>query len=160
MKLVLLRHALQESTVTEMKESPGLSLKGKKQQQSTNQHLLDSGVRLGCVYSSPVRRAVETAQIVGECFSCPVVIEKALGSDFLEERLVELLQDSPQDAICFIGHAPTLPDFAQFLVGEIPIPDIGRSSALILEVEKNDGRLQCRPIQYITPEGVAQTFEV
>ena len=160
MKLVLLRHALQESAVTEMKESPGLSLKGKKQQQSTNQHLLDSGVRLGCVYSSPVRRAVETAQIVGECFSCPVVIEGSLGNDFREERLMEILQDSPHDAICFIGHAPTLPDFAQLLVGETQIPDIGRSSALILEVEKNEGRLQCRPLQYVTPEDVVQTFEV
>ena len=159
MKLILLRHALQESSSMHMQGSPGLSLKGKKQQQSTNQYLLENGVRLGCVYCSPVRRAVETAQMVGECFSCPVVTEEALGEGFREERLVDIVLDSPHDAICFIGHAPTLPSFAQMLVGDKEIPDIGRSSALILEVDKSDGKLECLPLQYITPDGVAQEFQ-
>jgi phosphohistidine phosphatase SixA len=157
MRLVLLRHALQEVSATE--ESPTLSLKGKKQQQSTNQYLLEAGVRLGCIYCSPVLRAKETAKMVGECFSCPVIIEEALGSNFSEERLLEILQDSPHEAICFVGHAPTLPEFARLLVGQTPVPEIGRSSALIIDVEKKDGNLECRPVQYITPDGVMETFD-
>jgi phosphohistidine phosphatase len=159
MKVILLRHALQESSATEIEASPGLSLKGKKQQKSTNQFLLETGIRLGCIYCSPVRRAVETAQIVKECFSCPIILEDALGPSFREERLLQLIQDSPHDTVCFIGHAPTLPDFARSLVGEVQIPDIGRSSALVLDVDKADDHLKCRPLQYVTPEGVAQTFE-
>jgi phosphohistidine phosphatase SixA len=158
MKLILLRHALQESSIGETKGSLGLSLKGKKQQQSTNQYLQECGIRLGCVYSSPLFRAVETAKMVGACFSCPVVIEEALGNNFKEERLMEILQESPHDSICFIGHAPTLPNFAQSLAGETLVPDIGRSSAIIFDVEKNEGRLQCHPLQYVTPDGVTQTF--
>ncbi len=159
MKLILLRHALQDVGSSDTKESPGLSLKGKKQQQSTNQYLMEAGVRLGCVYSSPLRRAVETARMVGLCFSCPVVIEAGLGNDFREERLLSIIQDSPHDTICFIGHAPSLSEFAKQLVGEMDIPDIGRSSALILDVDTGGGRVTCRPLHYITPDGVAQRFD-
>lgn len=159
MKLILLRHALQEAGVVEMKGSPGISLKGKKQQQSTDQYLLETGLRVGCVYTSPLQRAVETAQMVRACFSCPVVIEDALGNNFREERLMGILHDSPYETICFVGHAPSLPEFARMLVDAIEIPDIGRSSALVLDVQKIDGRLDCRPLLYITPDGVVNRFD-
>lgn len=156
MKLILLRHALQNPSPEMEHESPSLSLKGKKQQQSTNQYLRESGVKIGCIYTSPVRRAVETAEMVGKSFLCPVVPEEALGSNFQEEHLLEIIKDSPYDAICFVGHAPTLPDFAQSLAGGIPVPEIGRSSALVFEVEKGEGKLEFRPLFYITPEGIEQ----
>jgi phosphohistidine phosphatase SixA len=145
--------------MTTTNESPGLSLKGEKQQHSTNQYLRESGMRIGCIYTSPVRRAVETAEIVGKSFLCPVVVEEALGNTFREERLIAIIQDSPFDTMCLIGHAPTLPDFAQSLAGKTPVPDIGRSSALIMEVEKEGSSLQCHPLLYITPDGIAQIFD-
>ena len=158
MKLILLRHAQPDSSGASP-ESPGISLKGQKQQQSTNQYLQENGYKPACVYTSPLRRAVETAQMVGKCFSCPVVVEEALGNDFQEESLMRLLEDENREIICFVGHAPTLPDFAQLLVGDAQIPDIGRSSALVLDVIRESGSIQCRPLMYLTPEGVDIRFE-
>ena len=160
MKLILLRHALQESSAVDAGESPKVTLKGKKQQHSTNQYLLENGLRPSCVYTSPLKRAVETAEIVGECFSCPVVVENALVNNFREEVLLRIIQNESHESICFIGHAPTLPDFARFLVGEIPVPDIGRSSALVLDVERAEEKIHCHPILYVTPDGVMERFEV
>ena len=158
MKLILLRHALQEGSVGTTDPTPGLSLKGKKQQQSTNQYLQECALRPSCIYTSPVRRAVETAKMGATWFSCPVVVEEALGNAFDEFRLVELLLDEPHEIICFVGHAPTLPDFAQKLVGDTPVPDIDRSCALVLELEKADGKIQGKPVLYITPEGIDRSF--
>ena len=158
MKLILLRHALQEGSVGTTDPAPGLSIKGKKQQQCTNQYLQESGLRPSCIYTSPVRRAVETAKMGGAWFSCPVVLEDALGNAFDEDRLIQILLDEPHEIVCFVGHAPTLPDFAQKLAGETPVPDIGRSCALILDLQKTDGQVHGQPVLYITPEGVDSSF--
>jgi phosphohistidine phosphatase SixA len=157
-KLILLRHALQEGSVGTTDPAPGLSIKGKKQQQSTNQYLQESGLRPSCIYTSPVRRAVETAKMGAAWFSCPVVVEEALGNAFDEDRLIQLLLDEPHDIVCFVGHAPTLPDFAQKLSGETPVPDIGRSCALVLDLETTGGQVHGRPVLYITPEGIDRSF--
>lgn len=154
MKLILLRHALQDALAAMSGGSPGLSSKGRKQQRATNQYLQEQGFCPGCIYTSPARRATETAQMGGEWFSCPVVIEPALGSDFRQERLIELLKEEPREMICFVGHAPTLVDFAQQLVGSAQIPDIGRSCALVLDIDREEGELHARPIAYITHEGI------
>ena len=154
MKLILLRHAQPESSAMTTDESPGLSLKGKKQQQSTNQFLQENGLRPACIYTSPVRRAVETANMVSKWFSCPVVVEEALGNNFQEETLIQILKDESREAICFVGHAPTLPDFSQRLVGSSALPDIGRSSALVLDVQKEGEELHCSALLYVTPDGV------
>jgi phosphohistidine phosphatase SixA len=159
MKLILLRHAQQISSEIPSGESPGISLNGKKRQSSTNQYLQEHGWSPACVYTSPVRRAVETAHMVGKCFSCPVVVEEALGNDFREEVLLKIIQEETREIICFVGHAPTLSDFARLLVGETPIPDIGRSSALILDVSREAEQIRCQPLMYITSEGVDQRFE-
>lgn len=158
MKLILLRHALQEGSVGTTDPAPGLSIKGKKQQQCTNQYLQESGLRPSCIYTSPVRRAVETAKMGGAWFSCPVVLEDALGNAFDEDRLIQLLLDEPHEIVCFVGHAPTLPDFAQKLAGDTPVPDIGRSCALILDLQTTDGHVHGRPVLYITPDGIDGSF--
>ena len=158
MRLILLRHALQEGHVGTTDSAPGLSIKGKKQQQYTNQYLQENGLRPSCIYTSPVRRAVETAKMGGAWFSCPVVVEEALGHGFDEERLIQLLIEEPHEMICFVGHAPTLPDFARKLAGEVPVPDIGRSCALVLDLDMTDGHIHGRPVMYVTPEGVERSF--
>lgn len=158
MKLILLRHALQEGSVGTTDPAPGLSLKGKKQQQCTNQYLQESGFRPSCIYTSPVRRAVETAKMGGAWFSCPVILEDALGNAFDEDKLIQLLLDEPHDTVCFVGHAPTLPDFAQKLAGNTPVPDIGRSCALVLDLQTIDGQVHGQPVLYITPEGIDSSF--
>ena len=158
MKLILLRHALQEGSVGTTEGVPGLSIKGKKQQQCTNQYLQENGLRPSCIYTSPVRRAVETAKMGGAWFSCPVVVEEALGNAFDEEQLIRLLLEEPHEMVCFVGHAPTLPDFARKLAGETPVPDIGRSCALVLDLETTDGQIHGKPIMYVTPEGVDRSF--
>ena len=158
MKLILLRHALQEGSVGTIDPAPGLSVKGKKQQQCTNQFLQENGFRPSCIYTSPVRRAVETAKISGAWFSCPVVVEAALGNAFNDERLAQLLLDEQHDIICFVGHAPTLPDFAQKLAGATSVPDIGRSCALVFDIGVTDGQVHGKPLLYVTPDGVDASF--
>lgn len=148
MKLILLRHALQNAD-----SEQALSVEGKEALRKTIFLLKNEQLCPKHVYASPVRRAKETGEMVSSFFHAPLEEEEALHY-FDPEKLFEILQNSHEDTIVFVGHAPSINEFAETLLLE-PTQDIERACALVLDVEGvGDGEIKSKILAYITPGGI------
>jgi phosphohistidine phosphatase SixA len=149
MKLILSRHAPQNMDALQALSSEGKKLLGKM-----IRHLKMEGYAPEYIYASPSLRTKETAEIISEAFHCPLEVEEAL-KRYDAQKLLEIVKAFPQETLLFVGHAPTITEFAQSLVSE-PVPEIGLASALIFRVDKSKRCLISVPIAHITPQGVIQ----
>lgn len=149
MKLILCRHAQQNPDAVQ-----ALSEEGKKALGKMIAFLKREGFAPEYIYASPSLRTTETAELIRVTFRCPLELEEALHS-FDAEHLMEIIKAFPLETLLFVGHAPSITEFAQSLVSE-PIPQIGRGCALIFHVDKTKRCLVSMPIAYITPDGIIQ----
>lgn len=133
--LVAVRHG---KPVTEGYFDPDLyplSKEGKIKQKEIVKRLKKDDVVADVIYSSPLLRAVQTAEIIAEAYDLEVNEIKAL-NEFDEDELLQLLFLHKNKTVFFIGHAPTLAYFVNKLVGEDVLEEgLERSSAAILEFE-------------------------
>jgi phosphohistidine phosphatase SixA len=157
MKLILLRHGLQNKDPFVEDFLQPLSEEGRKQQQLTNLLLQKLSYLPKSIYTSPLERAFETGEMLKELCQAKLQKEEALGIHFQEERLLKILQASKDDIVCFVGHIPTLQGFAKRLVPEYQFPDLSRSSAYVLEI-KSLRPLQATFLAFVTPQGVKSSF--
>ncbi len=92
--------------------------------------------RPSTIYSSPLVRAVETAEAVAEALGGVSVIT----SELLEPGVfgVESLRElNPQDGSLLVGHAPSIEKVVSALIGGCPVK-MGTSYVAILELEEID----------------------
>lgn len=84
---------------------------------------------LSCVFSSPLRRAVETAEILADAYGrVPRANTPALLPEADPDELAELLADVPDPIVAIVGHEPHLSTFVSWCMA-------GQRSAL-LELKK------------------------
>lgn len=72
MTIYLVRHGKDDGTVRGGWSSHGLSPEGVTQVQALAEDIAAAGIHVGCIYSSDLRRAAETAQILSSRLGCPV----------------------------------------------------------------------------------------
>jgi len=149
MKLILCRHAQQNNDAIQ-----SLSEEGKRVLGKTIAFMKREGYMPEYIYASPSLRTTETAELIRATFRCPLELEEALRS-FDALRLMEIVKSFPLESLLFVGHAPSITEFAQSLVSE-PVPQIGRGCALVFHVDKTRRCLVSIPLVYITPDGVVQ----
>ena len=147
MKLILCRHGLQNTDTTQ-----ALSEEGKKDLKKTIIFLKKENLYPEYIYTSPATRATQTAELYSAAFRCPLETEEALRL-FDSQRLVDIVKAFPLETLLFVGHGPTITEFAQSLVFEA-VPEIGRGCALIFHVNKMKKCLTSMPLAYISPDGV------
>ena len=113
-----------------------LSAKGRHQAEALGRHLDGLGQRFDLIVSSPLVRARQTAELVGERLGLAVVIDDRLGGGLDVAGLEVLLSDhgNPGRPI-LVGHDPDFSDLVTSLSGAVAIPmrkgtfariDIGR----------------------------------
>jgi len=128
MKLLLVRHSKAEDTALAggADEERSLSQEGRRMME---QMALEIGGRLeegiDKVLSSPYRRALETADIIGN--HCRVEVEKfaalsPLGS--MEEVLRWLRAQPRQGAFILVGHEPMMSHLTGWLLSGKPAPEV------------------------------------
>lgn len=149
MKLILCRHAPQNKDAVQ-----SVSEEGKRLIRKTIGFLKSERYTPEYIYASPSLRTAETAEIIQASFNCPLELEEALKS-FDASKLLEIVKSFSLDTLLFVGHAPSITEFAQSLVSEA-VPEIAQACALIFHVDKTRRCLVCMPLAYITPEGVIQ----
>jgi phosphohistidine phosphatase len=83
------------------------------------------------ILSSPLLRALQTAEVVADAFDLSVDVELGLGPDFDREQLLATIASMDDGGVLYlVGHAPTLADFVTELVGEQVLPaGLGKSCA-------------------------------
>jgi phosphohistidine phosphatase len=128
-----------------------LSEEGKMMLHSMKEVLWNTGYHPQKIYSSPAKRAIETATIIAERFCCPIYTEKTLLSSDVEVLML-LLQNCDCETVCFVGHAPYLREFARVLVYPNDVPEIQRAAALIIDLTLDP--FHGAPEAYITSNGM------
>jgi phosphohistidine phosphatase len=145
MRLVLVRHAdagdRDPARYPDDRERP-VTPEGEREQRLVAQALDRLGLRPSRVLTSPLRRAVETAQVTARVLGGPAPIDRedALGDRFSVEGLLAALARLPADAVVYcVGHEPDLSQFAARLLhpdGRVRLA-LPKSGVIVLEC---DGR--------------------
>lgn len=108
------------------------------------------------IFHSPLLRAEQTAEILGETFHIQPEVESALSYDFDEQALLKKIPDPKlNQTLIFVGHMPSLLLFAHALVGKPFLPgEMARSGTVVLEFEKEIGFGKASFITYYPPESI------
>jgi len=112
MKLFIVRHAAAiERTAEVPEEQRYLTPKGRDFMRTTARTMLKKGLEPGLILTSPLIRAVQSADILAETLSynVPVVVTDQLSPGFDLGALQRLLAEFPQaDQLVIVGHEPDL----------------------------------------------------
>ena len=123
MELYLIRHAealaLGERGITSDEERP-LSQKGESQAEAAAKALLSRGIVLEKLFTSPLVRARQTAEVLLRTWSKPELILEtcdALAPGGKPRKLSKFLLKSGSERMGLVGHMPHLGEFAGWLLG-------------------------------------------
>lgn len=122
-RIVAVRHGKVEETTLFSKEQK-LSKEGKNDITSLASLLKNEGYIPPILYTSPKYRAIQTAEILANILGGNIFAENALSDPFDKNKILEILESTKEKAevIFLIGHAPTLAEFIEELVGENILP--------------------------------------
>jgi len=112
MKLYLVRHAAAiERTATISEEKRYLTPEGRIFFRKTARTMLEKGIEPDLIITSPLLRAVQTADILAEtlAFGGPLVVRDELQPGFAMPALLKLLKEFPMvNELVLVGHEPDL----------------------------------------------------
>lgn len=116
MRFYLLRHGIAaDGTPDEERE---LTKEGVSNTRLTAQRLKQMGVRVDRLYSSPLLRARQTAEIVGAALGVNVEVRDEVGPGFSIHSVETLMRDlDREDSVMFVGHEPDFSTTITSLVG-------------------------------------------
>jgi phosphohistidine phosphatase len=151
MQLYLLRHA-DADTRAETDEARALSEKGEAQSKKVARFCETHEVMISPILTSPVRRAFQTAEIVGNHLHVEIISVPWLACGMRPQlALDELKKFRAKESVMIVGHEPDFSALVAYLIG-LPSNSqvqIRKASLTLVEVEtleKGGGRLEfCVP---------------
>ena len=119
MRIYFFRHALAEDNADGALPDAErqLTSKGVARTEQAAHFLEALGVRPGALFSSPLVRARETAEILGKHLQLAVKVAPELGPGFGAEALEALVQGLGDDDVMLVGHEPDFSNTIQALTG-------------------------------------------
>ncbi|MEX1013172.1 MAG: histidine phosphatase family protein [Waddliaceae bacterium] len=119
-----------------------LSEEGIEKQNKVALALKNAGYIPTKIYSSPLLRARQTADIFSTLYNIPFEELPALGTEFDGERLCTFIPPPElNQTVLLVGHAPTLAHWINQLIGDEQLPGLSTSSAAILTIDPNQTKL-------------------
>jgi phosphohistidine phosphatase len=126
--LYFLRHAVAVKSGFEghTDEERPLTAQGREKMISAVRGMKKLKITLDALWTSPLIRAVQTAEIVQEhlSFNSEIVIEKLLLPGGSLEELLKKLKPWDEKSVMVVGHEPTLSSWIQDLLGGDPTGSI------------------------------------
>lgn len=120
LQLYLVRH--EDAGEAEQDEHRSLTEFGRQRMRKTARFCLDQGVVLDAIFTSPLVRAVQTAEILAEGlgFDGPIDAHAEIAFPSRIETLTRLIDRAPANwrGLALVGHEPTLGQLAHHLLGE------------------------------------------
>lgn len=112
MKLIIIRHAAAIERSFEIPDQQRyLTPKGRAFMRNTARTMIKKGFEPGIILTSPLVRAVQTAEIMAEALTyvVPVIVTDELSTGFDAGALRRLLKEFQQtDELAIVGHEPDL----------------------------------------------------
>lgn len=121
-----------------------LSDKGRQQMKRVCRFLKEAGVQVDRLFTSPLLRAVETAEPAGEALGLEVEVTDLLDSGASLAELVELLEGcGPEDAVMLVGHEPDFSEMiAELTGGQLEVKKAAVALVACEEIAPDAGMLQ------------------
>jgi len=140
MKLYLVRHATASDTARNDAERE-LTREGREEARIIGTALARLGVKPGSVLSSPLLRARQTAEIVGEelKFSGGVdLLDELIGNTTTPSLLKALRPHASHDEVILVGHMPSLSEHLAAMIGgtRVEVLALGKGSVACLELDE------------------------
>ena len=136
MKLVFLRHTT-ATNIAPRDAARELTADGEWEAQIAGTGLAVLGVRPAVIFSSPLVRARQTAEIVARKLNFTGVINElnALANDHTTAELLRALQPHrTAGEILLVGHMPSMAEHVTQLVGVAFVDGFGKGSAALVEL--------------------------
>ncbi len=162
MIVYFLRHASagQAKADPEKDERRPLDKEGIEQCGNIGRALAAMDVHVDAIISSPLKRATQTASLVGNevAFEGKLVLDNALRPDATFAQFRELLaRQEKAEAIMVVGHNPSLSEFVSLLItarGTESAVDLKKGAVARVEVEKSATLQWC-----LTPKLVRAIYD-
>lgn len=139
MKLVVVRHAAAvERNPDISEETRYLTPEGRAFFRKTARTMLKNGVEPGLILTSPLLRAVQTADILAETlvYSGPFVVRNELRPGFDMKSLDKLLDDYRSvDELVLVGHEPDLSTIIAYLISRPGGFNFKKGAAVKLKID-------------------------
>jgi phosphohistidine phosphatase len=133
-EIFLIRHAEAADETLEIKDpARPLTTLGRDQARSLGERLRWHDCEPTHVFTSPLVRAVQTAELVTAALGahCIVGVEPALAPGASVRQVVSSLAGVPtESSVLLFGHEPGLSDVAALLVGDPDVPVIAKAEAM------------------------------
>ena len=137
MKLILVRHA----TAIIGSANRYLTVDGRVFFRKTARTMVKTGIRPDLILTSPLVRAVQTADILAEAlsYSGPLVVTDDLKTGFDMRELGKLLNDCREiEELVLVGHEPDMSGLAASFLAMDERFDFEKGTALQLKINRND----------------------
>ena len=120
MKLYFLRHGIAEDLedANGVDEQRQLTPKGVERLETSARVIAKLGVKPARIYSSPLARARQTAEIVGKAVGVAVTVEPTVGLGFNPQVVLDFISGlDGDDGVMFVGHEPSMSRVVSTLMG-------------------------------------------
>lgn len=107
-----------------------LSDEGRAVQQQMAERLVKERIKADAILTSPLIRAVQTAEILQQALGGQITPLNALGDEFNAEEILEAIKADATTVL--VGHEPNLPVLVNELVGHEVLTGMSKSSAAII----------------------------
>ena len=148
MQVLVVRHA----EAVDMRTAPSddmrwLTNAGRMTAERVGKALGAIGLRYACIYTSPLVRAVQTAELLAASppdFHGPVEVHPPLSTDYgsIDEALEPLSHGSEDDLIVLVSHMPKVRVLAGQLCGMATFPGFSAGAACLVQLANDGGALQ------------------
>ena len=121
MRIYILRHAIAEDSAKGGDTKRALTEEGRKKMRDAAAGFARLDPSIDLIYSSPLVRAVETAEIVARAIQYPRKVEtlEELSPGYTPESVAQKLKSIKKaEGIILSGHEPNCGQFASFLIGK------------------------------------------
>ncbi|HEX2768322.1 MAG TPA: histidine phosphatase family protein [Geobacteraceae bacterium] len=142
MKLLVVRHAAAVERSPDISEvTRYLTPEGRALFRKTARTMLKNGVEPGLILTSPLLRAVQTADILAEtlAYSGPFMVRDELKPGFDMQALEKLLDDYRSvDEMVLVGHEPDLSTIVSFLISRPGGFNFKKGAAVKLKIDPSN----------------------
>jgi phosphohistidine phosphatase len=144
MEIYLVRHAEAVERAEGLEDGTRwLTKKGRKALQKAACRLYKKMVRPEQIITSPLTRAVQTAELLMAEVGChaELTADSRLAPESTAELVVELIQGCQKvESIMLVGHEPLLSQTAALLLGKERVAGLGKGTCLSLELRSKPGK--------------------
>lgn len=121
MQVYLLRHGIAEEGSSQIGDADrALTSDGRRKLRQVLTHVADAGVKIDLVLTSPLKRAVQTAEVAVGCLKPKpeTLVSKTLSPGAtVEDVWSEIRTHRDFEALLLVGHNPLFGNLASFLLG-------------------------------------------